>query len=72
MCGGQGLLGIPPVLHQARRDETLNYDPELERGIAFDDPDLGIEWPDLDRVVSERDAQAPRLAQIAHELPFEY
>jgi dTDP-4-dehydrorhamnose 3,5-epimerase len=48
------------------------YDPELERGIAHDDPDLGIDWPDLERVVSERDAQAPRLAQIAHELPFEY
>jgi len=48
------------------------YDPELERGIAFNDPDLGIEWPGLDPVVSERDAQAPRLAEIAHELPFEY
>jgi len=48
------------------------YDPELERGIAFDDPELGIEWPDLDPVVSERDLNAPRLAQIAHELPFEY
>jgi dTDP-4-dehydrorhamnose 3,5-epimerase len=48
------------------------YDPELERGIAFDDPDLGIEWPAIDAVVSERDAQAPRLAEIAHELPFQY
>ena len=48
------------------------YDPELERGIAFDDPDLGIEWPAIDVVVSERDGQAPRLADIADELPFEY
>jgi dTDP-4-dehydrorhamnose 3,5-epimerase len=48
------------------------YDPELERGIAFNDPGLGIEWPDLDLLVSERDAQAPRLAEIADELPFEY
>jgi dTDP-4-dehydrorhamnose 3,5-epimerase len=48
------------------------YDPELERGIAFDDPDLGIEWPELDLLVSERDEQAPRLAEIAEELPFEY
>ena len=47
------------------------YDPKLERGIAYDDPDLGIEWPKLDPVVSERDANAPRLAQIAHELPFD-
>ena len=48
------------------------YDPELERGIAYDDPDLGIEWPDLDLIVSERDRSAPRLAEIAEELPFEY
>jgi dTDP-4-dehydrorhamnose 3,5-epimerase len=48
------------------------YDPDLERGIAFDDPDLGIEWPELDLVVSKRDENAPRLAQIADELPFEY
>lgn len=48
------------------------YEPELERGIAFDDPDLGIRWPELDLLVSERDEQAPRLAEIAEELPFEY
>ena len=48
------------------------YAPELERGVAYDDPDIGIEWPDIDPVVSERDAEAPRLAQIAQELPFEY
>jgi dTDP-4-dehydrorhamnose 3,5-epimerase len=47
------------------------YNPELERGIAFDDPDLGIEWPDLEMTVSERDRNAPRLAEIAAELPFE-
>ena len=48
------------------------YDPALERGIAYDDPDLAIEWPALDLIVSDRDRQAPRLAQIADELPFEY
>ncbi len=44
------------------------YDPALERGIAYDDPELGIEWPELELKVSERDARAPRLAEIAHEL----
>ena len=49
------------------------YDPELERGIAFDDPEIGIEWPDdLELVVSGRDRSAPPLAQIAAELPFVY
>jgi dTDP-4-dehydrorhamnose 3,5-epimerase len=54
--------------------QTAYYDPEVERGIAWDDPDVGIEWP-LPRdqlIVSERDAAAPRLADIAAELPFRW
>lgn len=47
------------------------YDPALERAIAYDDPDVGIEWPALDLVVSERDRGAPRLAEITDDLSFE-
>ena len=25
--------------------QTAYYDPAVERGIAFDDPEIGIEWP---------------------------
>ena len=46
------------------------YDPATEAGIAWDDPDVGIEWPLADPLVSERDANAPRLAEVADELPF--
>jgi dTDP-4-dehydrorhamnose 3,5-epimerase len=48
------------------------YDPEIERGIAYDDPGVGIEWPDVELIVSVRDRTAPRLAEVADELPFEY
>lgn len=48
------------------------YDPAVERGIAYDDPDVGIEWPDIELTVSERDAAAPRLRDVADELPFEH
>ncbi len=48
------------------------YDPAVERGIAYDDPDVGIEWPDLELSVSERDAGAPRLSVVAEDLPFVY
>jgi dTDP-4-dehydrorhamnose 3,5-epimerase len=49
------------------------YDPAIERGFAWDDPDVGIEWPaELDFTVSERDAAAPRLAELADELPFSF
>jgi dTDP-4-dehydrorhamnose 3,5-epimerase len=54
--------------------QTAYYDPAVERGIAFDDPDIAIEWPlrRAEMIVSDRDAAAPRLREIAHELPFEF
>jgi dTDP-4-dehydrorhamnose 3,5-epimerase len=48
------------------------YDPEIESGIAYDDADVGIEWPGVELTPSPRDAAAPRLAEVADELPFEY
>ena len=52
--------------------QTAYYDPEVERGIAWDDPEVGIEWPlpAEELIVSERDRDAPRLSAIADELPF--
>jgi dTDP-4-dehydrorhamnose 3,5-epimerase len=49
---------------------TSVYDPATERGFRFDDPEVGIEWPDLELLCSERDRSAPRLSEIAAELPF--
>jgi dTDP-4-dehydrorhamnose 3,5-epimerase len=47
------------------------YDPATEAGIAYDDPSLAIAWPaDVERIVSERDATAPLLADVADDLPF--
>jgi len=46
------------------------YDPETEAGIAWDDPDVGVEWPISAPQLSERDRNAPRLADVARELPF--
>lgn len=48
------------------------YDPAAEAGFAYDDPEVGIRWPDLELRISERDAAAPRLADAADSLPFEY
>ncbi len=49
---------------------TSYYDPSVERAIAWDDPDVGVEWPISDPVLSERDKTAPRLSEIADRLPF--
>src|SRR5918911_4270941 len=48
------------------------YDESIERGIRYDDQDVGIEWPDVELIPSERDANAPRLSDVADELPFRY
>lgn len=48
------------------------YDPDVEGGFAFDDPEVGIAWPDdLELQASERDRAAPRLAAIRGDLWFE-
>ena len=49
------------------------YATETERGIKYDDPDVGISWPDdLELIPSARDAAAPLLRDVADELPFVY
>ena len=54
--------------------QTAYYDPAVERGIAWDDPEIAIEWPlpAGELIVSARDAAAPKLAEVAAELPFRY
>jgi dTDP-4-dehydrorhamnose 3,5-epimerase len=54
--------------------QTAYYAPEIERGIAWDDPDVGIRWPlpEAELIVSARDRAAPALRELAAELPFEF
>jgi dTDP-4-dehydrorhamnose 3,5-epimerase len=51
---------------------TAYYDPASERGLAWDDPDIGIAWPvSADRaVLTERDRTFPRLAGLPDFFPF--
>lgn len=43
------------------------YMPAAEGGIAWDDPELGIEWPNVEVQLSEKDRQYSVLAQVAQE-----
>ena len=53
--------------------QTAYYDPAVERGIAWDDPEIAIRWPaEVEPIVSARDAAAPTLRELADELPFVY
>ena len=40
------------------------YAPEQERGILWNDPDLGIPWPKMDYVISPKDQKYPRLHEV--------
>ena len=50
------------------------YSDEHERGIKYDDPDVGIEWPipTAELIPSERDKTAPTLKDVEADLPFRY
>jgi dTDP-4-dehydrorhamnose 3,5-epimerase len=55
--GFQTLTDDTEVLYQMGH----HYVPEAARGVRFDDPAFGIEWPEPagERIVSERDASYP-------------
>lgn len=44
---------------------TEAYSPEHDRGIRYDDPEIGVDWPlgDLSPILSDKDARAPFLAE---------
>lgn len=46
---------------------TEEYTPELERGIIWNDPEIGVQWPIAEPVVSSRDAQLPSLKQVRRD-----
>jgi dTDP-4-dehydrorhamnose 3,5-epimerase len=43
---------------------TEYYDPKAEHTILWNDPDLGIEWPVVDPVLSEKDRRGVRLRDL--------
>jgi dTDP-4-dehydrorhamnose 3,5-epimerase len=54
--------------------QSAYYDQAVERGIAWNDPDIAVRWPlaEAELIVSARDSDAPLLRELAPELPFEY
>ena len=42
------------------------YNPDTESGFAYDDPEVGIEWPSgMTFIASSRDSSAPPLSELA-------
>ena len=67
-----GFLTLEPdveVLYKV----SAPYSPQCDRGIAWNDPAIGIAWPlepGQQPVLSGKDASAPKLAEIASTIHF--
>lgn len=42
---------------------TKEYDPDLDSGFAWDDPEIGVDWPVDDPILSEKDQEAPPFSE---------
>ena len=49
---------------------TAEYAPDLEKGIIWNDPAIGINWPIAEPVLSPRDKSLPILKQADNNLNF--
>ena len=56
--GFQSLTDDTEVFYQI----SAPYHPESARGVRWDDPAFGIEWPVAERVISDKDRQYPDFA----------
>jgi dTDP-4-dehydrorhamnose 3,5-epimerase len=49
---------------------TAEYAPDLDRGILWNDPDLGIEWPVREPVLSSKDAHLPTFRDADNDFVY--
>ena len=62
--GFQALTDIADVCYRI----DARYRPGVDGVISWDDPELALAWPVTMTAMSDRDAAAPRLADVAHLL----
>lgn len=44
------------------------YSPEHDSGILWNDPDLGIDWPTANPILSDKDKRQPSFKEVAEQL----
>jgi len=60
------VFGSDPVFYVYLNQDY--WEPSKAKGIAWDDPDLAIDWPIKNPVISERDKNNPRIREIFPEI----
>lgn len=66
---GHGFAVLSDVADVAYQVSSY-YDPATEAGIAWDDPDVAVDWRVENPLLSDRDKGAPKLSEVAATLPF--
>jgi dTDP-4-dehydrorhamnose 3,5-epimerase len=65
--GFQALSDVADVVYKV----TMEYAPEADRGISWNDPDLAIRWPIAEPLLSPKDAALPTLDQAENNFTYE-
>jgi dTDP-4-dehydrorhamnose 3,5-epimerase len=68
---GHAFLALEPIT-EVQYKCSGPYRPDAEGAIRWDDPDLGIDWPWTDPIVSPRDAAAMSFAEYRSSPAFRH
>ena len=60
-----GFCVLSPVAEMVYKC-TSRYEASEDAGVLWEDPDIGIEWPIENPILSEKDASAPRLQELSN------
>lgn len=63
-----GFCVLSPTIHVEYKCTDF-YDPADEISVVWNDPDLAIQWPVSEPIVSAKDQRAPRLKDVMDRLP---
>ncbi|MFN3844083.1 MAG: dTDP-4-dehydrorhamnose 3,5-epimerase [Rehaibacterium terrae] len=66
-----GFLTLVPNTEVVYKVDEYWY-PEYDRSLLWCDPDLNIDWPARDPILSPKDKNAPTLKEILEEINFVY
>ena len=67
---GHGFVTLEPDTEVAYKTSDF-YAPECDEGLAWDDPEIAIQWPNSDPLLSDKDCALPSLAGWTSPFPYD-
>lgn len=66
-----GFLALSDQAEVHYKVSNAEYSPEHDRGLMWNDPEIGISWPCMEPILSEKDTENPTLANADNNFVFE-